>query len=323
MTCDYCELRCPLETGDGVCGRYYYDADQILEAQPFHFLEPGISEIEGVPFFHVVPGQYALQTGTKGCNAGCDYCINAHVAIEQSDKALNQYTPDNLIAMAEARQASAIVFAINEVTMYLPSAIEVAKAAHRAGLLVGCLTNGFQTEEAALELATHMDMINVSLKSMSDKFYQKSLQLRSVQPVLRNIGIFSKHAYVEIITPVAQEIGMDELGEMTDFISSIDPLIPWHLFRLYRTHQRSEESGRDWAEIIGFTETVRERLPYTYFSNFPGSKWVDTLCPSCGHRVVRRVSIGACGAQYVENELTAEDTCPKCGHVIPIVRPQQ
>ena len=322
MPCSYCEFRCSLETMMGVCSRYKMDASTVVEVEPFHFVEPYFLDAEDMPFFHVEPGRSMIQTGTKGCNAGCDYCINAHLAIEKSNYPLIRYTPQELVRMAEERAATAITFALNEVTMFLPSAIEVAKAAHKAGLLVGCLTNGFQTEEAAIQLATHMDMINVSLKSMSDEFYKQSLRLPSVEPVLRNIEIFHRAAHVEIITPITQDMSIDELHDIMDFIESVDPNIPWHLFRLFKTYQRVDEEGRDFEEIIKFTEFARKRLPFVYFGNFPGSKWVDTLCPECAHRIIQRICMGACGAQYLRDDMTAEDACPQCGFKIPVIRKQ-
>ena len=320
MPCGYCEFRCKLETGAGVCGRYVMMDGRVREVEPFCFVQPYFFEMEGLPFFHVEPGTAIMQIGTKSCNAGCEYCINAHLAIEKNDNPLSRYMPEELVSLAKERMASSITFGINEVTVFFPSAIAIAKAAHSAGFLVGCLTNGFLTEEAATELAANMDMINVSLKSMSDGFYRGSLHLPSVEPVLRNIGIFRHDSHVEIITPITQETGLDELNKMLDFISGVDPNIPWHLFRLYKTHHRANEEGRDFDEIINFTENARTRMPYTYFSNFPGSKWVDTHCPACAHLVVRRISIGACGAQYLEDDLTPQDSCPQCGCLIPIVR---
>jgi pyruvate-formate lyase-activating enzyme len=276
--------------------------------------------MEALPFYHAEPGTPAIQIGTKGCNASCDYCINAHLAIKEYDNPLSRYEPPDLIAIAKDRLASSINFGINEVTVFLPSAIEVAKAARQADLLTGCLTNGFMTGDSANELAKNMDMINVSLKSMKDSFYKENLGLPSVTPILRNIKFFKEHTHVEIITPITQEIGIDELNDMMDFIEELDPEIPWNLFRLFRTHQRVNEKGKDFNETIEFIKEARRRLPYTYFSNFPGSKWVDTCCPECDHRVIRRISIGACGAKYLSDELTDKDCCPVCGYKISILR---
>ena len=320
MPCGYCELRCRLENGESVCGSYVYDGKQVVEAAPFHFLEPYCVDMENLPFFHAEPGAQVIQTGTKGCNAKCDYCVNSHLAIEDSDYSLVEYAPGQLVTIAKQQMAIGIVFALNEVTLALPSVVEVSKCAREAGLMTGCLTNGFLTEESAALLAANMDMINVSLKSMSDDFYKKSLSLPSVGPVLRNIANFRKSAHVEIVTPVAKELTVDELHEMADFIESVDPDIPWHIFRLFRTHERSNEEARDFSEMISFTEAIRARLPYTYFSNFPGSKWVDTVCPGCGCRVVRRISIGACGARYFKDALAQKDCCPECSTPIPVFR---
>ena len=320
MPCSYCEFRCKLEDGHSICGRYHMIDGRAEEKEPLFFLQPCFHELESMPFFHVEPGNQVLQIGTKSCNAGCDYCVNAHLSIMKSDYPLVHYTPQELVRMAKNRNVAGIIFAINEVTVFHPSAIQVAKAAHNDGLLVGCLTNGYQTEEAAIELAEHMDLINVSIKSLSADFYQKNLHLPDVAPVLRNARIFSEKSHLEIITPLAQEIEMAELYQIADYVESLGTHTPWHLFRLLQTHERKNAVGRDFAEEIRFTEKIRERLPYTYYGNFPGSRWADTLCSKCGHRVVRRISIGACGAQYLSQDLDSKDTCPKCGEKIPIVR---
>ena len=320
MICNYCEHYCDLKAGCGICGRYILDGDQIREKEPLCFLHPYFFDMEALPFYHVEPGTPAIQLGTKSCNASCDYCINAHLTIENNDNPLTRYEPAEIVEIAKDRLASSINFGINEITVFLPSAIEVAKAARKEGLLTGCLTNAFMTVDSAHELVENMDMINVSLKSVTDSFYKKSLGLPSVSPVLRNIKLFSESTHLEIITPITQEIGIAELIEMMDFIEELDPEIPWHLFRLFKAHQRVNEKGKDYNETIDFTNEARKRLPFTYFSNFPGSKWVDTCCPKCAHRVIHRISIGACGAKYLRDDLTEKDCCPECGYKIKILR---
>jgi len=320
MACEYCEFRCDLESGKSVCGRYVLNGKEIVEKEPYRFVQPYFFEMESLPFFHVEPGKSAVQLGTKSCNAACDYCINAHLTVKDNDDELTYYTPGEIACLAKDRASTAVTFGINEITVFWPSAKEIAKVSREAGMLTGCLTNGFMTEETTRDMAGHLDMVNISLKSMSDRFYRESLNLPSAGPVLRNIRAFSKKVHVELITPVTQENGLNELHDMIDFIEDIDPDIPWNLFHLYRTHKRINDRGRDFREIIDFVEAARKRLPFTYFSNFPGSRWVDTICPECSHHVVRRISIGACGAQHMKSDLTPEDACPECGRKIPILR---
>ena len=321
MRCNWCEFRCDLSKGS-VCGCYHEQAGKVAEKYPEQWLPPYFFPMEALPFYHVIPNAKAMQLGAVGCNAGCEYCINAHISIDihPQEAKMEVLTPASLLHVAKERDAQALVFAINEVTVRMPSALAVTQLFHENGLKVGCLTNGFQTEEAATLLAENMDFINVSLKSIRDEFYQRELRLPAAVPVLRNIRIFKEHCHVEIVTPIADDIQEAELYQIADFIEQTDRETPWHLFRLFQAEKHPNDKRRDYQESIDFTEKIRARLPYTYFENFPGSKWVDTICPGCGHTVVKRISIGACGSQFVRSDLMDGDRCPFCGQAIPIVR---
>ena len=312
MNCNYCEFRCDLSRSPGgVCGSYVMRDGEVSENKPFFWLSPNVSDMESMPFFHVTPGEYVLLTGTVGCNAGCDYCINAHVAIDREPAdALQHITPDEMVKHAQNWNARAIIFAINEVAVFFPSALAVARVARANGLKTGCLTNGFLTVEAAAQLTEHMDYICVGLKSIRDEFYQKRLRLPSVAPVLRNIRAFCAGTHVEIVTPIDEDISYDELRETADFIYDVNPDMPWHLFQMFKARKAVGDHSRSFEDTFAFVKETRKRLPYTYFANFPGSRWVDTICPRCARRVIRRVSIGACGSKYLSADLTADDQCP-------------
>ena len=205
-----------------------------------------------------------------------------------------------------------VVFAINEITCFIPSAIEVAKQLHAEGLKVGCLTNGFETEETAHLLADNMDFINVSLKSLSDEFYKKDLGLSSVQPVLRNIKIFNDKTHLEIVTPLVHEVVENEIYDIMDFIYSVNPEIVWHLFRLMPNNERADERDMTHEEMLKIYETAKTKLPYTYLGNFAGSQWVDTYCPDCKELIIKRICTGAWLGGTVFNNLV-DGKCPKCG----------
>ena len=321
MNCNYCEFRCDISRSPGVCGRYVIRDGQVVEKEPFFWLPTNTSDMESMPFFHAMPGEYVLHVGTVGCNAGCDYCINAHVAIDcVPEEALQRITPEDMLKHAQNWNSKAIVFAINEIAVFLPSALAVARTARANGLKIGCLTNGFLTQESAAQLVEHMDYICVSLKSMRDEFYKKRLRLPSVKPVLRNIRAFCKEAHVEIVTPIDDDVSYEELREIADFIYGLNPETPWHLFQMFKARKTDDDHSRSFEDTFAFMRETRNRLPYVYFASFPGSRWVDTLCPKCGRRVVRRVSIGACGSKYLSDDLTSDGQCPDCGQTIPIIR---
>jgi pyruvate-formate lyase-activating enzyme len=321
MNCNYCEFRCDLSNAPGVCGRYAARDGEVVEKEPFFWLPTNTSDMESMPFFHARPGEYVLHVGTVGCNAGCDYCMNSHVAIKREpEEALRRITPEEMVKYARNWDSRAIIFAINEIAVFLPSALAAARTARANGLKTGCLTNGFLTEEAASRLVAHMDYICVSLKSIRDEFYKNRLRLPSVAPVLRNIRAFCKRTHVEIVTPIDNDVSYEELREIADFIYGLNPETPWHLFQMFKAHKTDGDKSRSFEDTFAFMRETRTRLPYVYFASFPGSPWVDTICPKCGRRVVRRISIGACGSKYLSADLTPDDRCPECGQSIPITR---
>jgi pyruvate-formate lyase-activating enzyme/predicted RNA-binding Zn-ribbon protein involved in translation (DUF1610 family) len=319
MNCDFCEFRCDFSQGGGICKRYKEQDGKVIEREPFRWMAPDIVSIETLPFFHVLPDSLVMRIGTMGCNARCDYCINSHLAIEaDADRRLEYLSPEMLVEQARMLEAQAIVFGMNEITVFLPSAIAVAEEAHRAGLLAGCMTNGFGTESTSNLLAKHMDFVSISLKSIRDDFYRRNLGLPSVQPVLRNIRILAESTHVEIVTPLADEITTEVLHEIAGFLFSIDHDIPWHLMRLFSAHRHENSGAYDFNASIKFLNDIRKKLPYVYFGSFPGSNWVDTLCPGCGQKVIRRISIGPCRMQFTSSQMT-NHSCAACGMPIPMV----
>lgn len=317
MNCNYCEWRCDLTNGNGICGRYTVENEEVVEREPFDWIEFYSYTVESMPFYHVMPNEYVIQTGTVSCNARCSYCINSHLAIEENPKRkLMHKSAEQLVSLVKQMDVQGVVFALNEVTCFMPSAMAVADLLHENGLKCGCLTNGFLTEEAANTLASKMDFINVSLKSLSDDFYKEDLGLCSVQPVLRNIKIFNEKTHLEIVTPLIKEVADGEVYNIMDFLCSVNPEIVWHLFRLMPNHERADERDMTHDEMLKIYETAKEKMPYTYLGNFAGSQWIDTTCPSCGELLVKRISTGAWLGGTVMNNIK-EGSCPKCGRRIP------
>lgn len=317
MNCNYCEWKCDLDNSSGVCGRYILDNGKIKEKEPFSFVDFYPYTIESMPFYHVMPGEYVIQTGTVSCNARCSYCINSHLAIEENNSInLKKKSAKQLVDLVKQTDAVGVVFALNEVTCFLQSALEIADLLHENGLLVGCLTNGYQTEETARLLGEKMDFINVSLKSLSDEFYKKELGLNGVQPVLRNIRIFNELTHLEIVTPLVHEIIENEIDDIADFLYDVNPEIVWHLFRLMPNYDRADERDASHKDMLEIYERAKKKMPFTYFGNFAGSQWIDTTCPECGKLVIKRISTGAWLGGTMENHLV-NGYCPNCGRLIP------
>lgn len=251
MECFYCEKRCNLEKGTtGVCGMYTEVNAEIRERFPNRWSSYQASHIEQIPFYHAYPGSRSLAIGTAGCNFNCRYCMNSYVAKERPENLdLFEITPEKVVNMAKLSGCHNIVFGVNEVTVSLPSVINVAKEAKLNNIPMGCLTNGYMTEESAELVAENISFLNISLKSISPEFYIKYAEVDDIKPILRNIERFAKTNHVEITTPIVQSVNDKEIGEIARFIHDINPNIPWHVFRLLPEYKMKDCEYPDIQEI--------------------------------------------------------------------------
>jgi pyruvate formate lyase activating enzyme len=317
--CPFCERRCHLsESESGFCGMYHLVDGRVVERFPHRYGSAYISHIEAIPFYHFQPGSRSLVLGGAGCNFDCHYCSNAYVARSDPEPLLTLHLPpERLVTLAEQDGCHNISFTVNEPTVALPTLLELAQVASRAGLPVGVLTNGYMQPEVAEEMGETFDFINVSLKAMSDAFYQKYVGVPSAEIIKRNIETLSRKTHLEISTPIVQELNDDDIPAIADFIASVDPQIPWHVFRLLPEYKMADYERPPIEAVNAALEAAREKLPYIYFGNFVGSQWVSTLCPRCGSVVIERINLGGCGAKSFTYNL-ANNHCADCGYALPI-----
>jgi pyruvate formate lyase activating enzyme len=320
MICNYCEWRCDLGEGrPGVCQMYIQRGDRIEERHPHHYTTYAAVHIESVPFFHAYPGSRSLQIGSRGCNFDCHYCSNAYVAKSLPDEVYTFHlSPERIVDVARKTGCHNIVFAVNEPIVSFQSLMELADKAKAAGLPLGCMTNGYMTEEAADALAESCAFVNVSLKGFSQEFYARCTGIPDFEPVLRNIGKLTAKTHVEVTTPIIQDVNDQDIMPIAEFLASVNANIPWHVFRLLPEYKMKDEAYPSIELINDKLEEARRLLPYIYFSNFVGSTWVSTYCPSCGEKVIERLNLGGCGGKMIDFRLDGANRCLNCQSQIPI-----
>ncbi len=321
MRCNYCEWRCDLSKNKfGFCKMYRLENGGIKERFPNNWSSISISRVESVPFYHAYPGSKSLVIGTFSCNFRCDYCSNGFVACQDPETLQGQMldlAPVKVIDTVEKTGCHNIIFNVNEPAVSFPTLIELSQLAKKAGVPMGCLTNGYTTESSTELLASIFDFINIGLKGFSSEFYKKYIGVKNVEPVLRNIRTFAKTRHVEVTTPVIQGVNDNELNDIAVFLSEIDPEIPWHVFRLLPEHEMKESSYPSIDKINDSLEFARNKLSYLYFHNFVGSEWVNTVCPDCKNVVIERFSLG-CSGDRLDQFLCDGNRCTGCGHVIKL-----
>jgi pyruvate-formate lyase-activating enzyme len=292
------------------------------EVFPRRYSSVYVSHIESLPVFHFQPGSRTLVLGGAGCNFDCDYCSNAYLVRSNPARLLvHELSPERVPALAAQSGCHNIAFALNEPTVILPSLLELAKTAGRAGIPVGILTNGYATPEITRVMGESFAFVNVSLKSVRDEFYRRHVGVPSAGIVMRNIEIFHRLTHVEVTTPIVEGLNDSEIPEIAAFLQRLDSRIPWHVFRLLPEYRMASRERPDVGRISAMLRDVCRDLPYVYFGNFVGSRWVSTYCPECGTEVMERISLGGCGGKLVAHRLDDGQKCGICGHPIRIARP--
>jgi len=317
MRCNYCEWGCELtEDTYGVCKMYHVKGGMVQERFPNRWSSCSVTRIESIPFYHAYPGSRSLIIGTMGCNFRCRYCSNGFVVYEdpgQIEDRMLCFTPKEVVGMARKMRCDNIVFNVNEPTVSLPSLLKMKPHAQAAGIEMGCLTNGYTTPAATEMLLSVFDFFNVGLKGFSSDFYRKYIGVKDVEPVLRNIEHLAGSAFLEVTTPVIQDVNDMEIEGIVSFLSDIDADMPWHVFRLLPEHDMKSEKYPNIDTINAGLKTARRHLSYVYFHNFVGSEWVNTDCPACGFQAIQRFSLGCGGDRLMDNRCPA-GVCSNCGH---------
>ncbi|MBN1815242.1 MAG: radical SAM protein [Anaerolineae bacterium] len=317
--CPYCERQCYLAEGQvGFCQMYTWASGQVVERFPHRYSCMYVNHVENVPFYHFQPGSRTFVLGGAGCNFDCEYCANAYVARSDPEPLLT-YTlpPERVVALARQYGCHNIAFAINEPTVALPTLLELAPVAAAAGLPLGVLTNGYVPAEVAEEMARAFLFVNVSLKAITAAFYRDHTGVPDVGVVMRTIEIMRRHTHLEVSTPIVQGLNDADIPEIAAFLASVDPQVPWHVFRLLPEYKMAGYDRPPIEAVNAALEHARQKLPFIYFGNFVGSRWVSTLCPACGETVIERINLGGCTAKLRSHKL-AGTACAACGHGLPI-----
>lgn len=195
-----------------------------------------IDPIEKKPLFHVKPGSKVLSFGTVGCNFKCAFCQNWDIS-QSKDVGREMMTPTQIVKLALEDGCEGIAYTYNEPIIFVEYVLETAKLAHEAGLINVYVSNGYETEEALQMLAPHIDAMNIDLKGFTDKFYLSLCKAR-LQPVLDTIRrAHELGIWIELTTLVipGKNDSEKELQELSKFIVSVDPEIPWHISRFFLT----------------------------------------------------------------------------------------
>jgi len=320
IRCLACGLRCPIPAGlCGVCKVRFNRAGALRV--PYGYVNSlACDPIEKKPFFHALPGTGALSFGMLGCSLHCGYCQNWVTSQALRDVRatleIHEIAPEEIVRMALAYNAAAVVSTYNEPLVTAEWAAAVFRHAHTAGLATGMVSNGSATPEVLRYLRPHLDLFKVDLKSMDDARYHE-LGGR-LKPVLDSIAAIHRMGFwLEVVTLVVPGFNdsPQELSALARFLAGVSPDIPWHVSAFHKDYKMTGPPNTGAATLLRAAAAGRDAgLRYVYAGNLVGQvgDLENTRCGSC-----RGLAIERHGYRVLRNRLTAEGCCPDCGARIP------
>jgi pyruvate formate lyase activating enzyme len=317
FSCGHC---CPIPEGQpGVCKVRYNKGGQLYV--PWGYVG-GVQcdPIEKKPFFHAYPGALAYSFGMLGCDLHCAYCQNWVTSQALRDPSAVspplEARPEQLVADALRQGAKVLVSTYNEPLITSEWAVAIFREARAAGLLTAFVSNGNGTPQVLEYLRPWIDLYKVDLKSFDDRHY-RSLGGR-IAPILETIRrLHEMGIWLEIVTLLIPGFNDsdDELQQLTEFVVSVSPDIPWHVTAFHKDYKMTDPSDTRPEDLLRAVEIgKRSGLRFVYAGNLPGmvGELEDTRCPNCQKILVKRYSY------LVEDyQVTPEGSCPHCAKPIP------
>lgn len=294
VTCLLCAHHCKIPSGKrGLC-RVRENRGGTLQALNHGLLlAASLDPIEKKPLHHVLPGSGSFSIAAAGCNFRCRFCQNADISQVAEGEAVAGVATSagKVVESARAAGARSIAYTYTEPTVYWETVEEVSTLARAAGLKNVWVSNGFLSPELCEVAGPLMDAANIDLKSFSDRFYREECGGR-LEPVLETIRTLrGLGVWLEVTTLLIPGLNTDggELRELTAFLSSVDPEMPWHVSRFFPRHRRTELPPTSLTDIRAALAIGRQAgLLHVYSGNTGPDDEADTRCPGCGELLVRR-----------------------------------
>ncbi len=324
LRCFACGHCCPIPDGQaGVCKVRFHRGGKLYA--PWGYVGAlQCDPIEKKPFFHVHPGAAAFSFGMLGCDLHCAYCQNwvtsQAIRDPQAVASPQTVTPEQLVGSALTMGARAVVSTYNEPLITAEWAVAVFRAARAAGLLTGFVSNGNATPQVLDYIRPWVDLYKVDLKSFREDRY-RALGGR-LGPILDSLRRIHRMGFwLEVVTLLIPGFNDDpeQLGCLAGFLAGISTDIPWHVTAFHKDY-KMHDPDETTPEMLLAAAAIGRRagLRYVYAGNLPGQvgDLEDTLCHSCGERLIHRF-----GYRVLDYRVTSDGRCPACSANIPGVWP--
>jgi pyruvate formate lyase activating enzyme len=319
VQCVACGHRCVIFDGlDGICRVRFNRGGKLLVPRGYvGGLQ--VDPVEKKPFFHALPGAFALSFGMLGCDFHCAYCQNwvTSQTLRDPDAVVppRSLTADQFVRTALSHNARIVTSTYNEPLITSEWAVELFKAAKKAGLKTSYVSNGNGTPEVLAYIRPWVDLYKIDLKGFQDRNYRKLGGV--LQNVLDTIQrVHQMGFWMEIVTLVIPGFNdsPEELRDIARFLAGISRDIPWHVTAFHEDYKMTGNGNTPVSTLLRAVEIGKEEgLHFVYAGNLPRSvgTWENTYCPGCNTLLIERS-----GFRVLRMKVT-NGHCPDCARNIP------
>jgi pyruvate formate lyase activating enzyme len=314
VVCRLCPHACAIaEGGTGRCGARRAREGKLFTRAWGMGTPPVADPIEKKPLYHFLPGSRVLSFGLPGCNMACSFCQNWGLSTSRDFGSFPALTPEDCVGLSQELGCSAVAFTYSEPSTWAEFCIEVAGAAHQAGLKTIAVSNGHIHSDARRDLFDCMDAANIDLKSIEPGFYQKHCGAH-LGPVLETLVHVArgKRTWLEVTNLIIPSLNDSDSGisRLVDWVAeNLGADVPLHFSAFHPAHRMQGVRRTPFATLARAAElALAAGLRYVYVGNTAQPQ--TTRCPMCGSELVRRDGPGDVGCRL------SAGRCPDCGGAI-------
>lgn len=326
VQCYACNHKCLiLPDNSGICGVRENISGKLYSLTYGLACAENIDPIEKKPFFHFLPGTNSLSVATVGCNFRCLNCQNWDIS--QGSKIAGKIDgfslpQEKIVEDALKNNCRSISYTYTEPTIFVEYALETMKLAKKAGLKNAWVSNGYMTKDVLKTISPYLDAINVDLKSVNEKFYQKVCGAK-LKPVLENLKMIKKlNIWLEITTlviPIKNDTRChpEPFASLEGRLREGSRINPRDCFIADAPHNDSSEEFGQIAKFI--KDELGDETPWHISKFSPEISWkMQTYSPTPEKIIKEARDIGLkAGLKYVYTgnlwDNNGENTyCPKC-----------
>jgi len=315
--CNVCPRGCTLSVGEFSYCRAKRNINGVLVSLSYGKMSTiNFDPVEKSPLFHFTPGKKGLAIGPSGCNLNCLYCQNWQISQKSPLYTKNTpLLPDKGVRSAKEKNLSAMIFTYTEPVTYPRYLMEMTKMAKVEGLMTNVVTAGYVYEECIDKISENVDAFTVGLKGWDPEFYRQMTK-GEIEPVKKAIKkIARSDKWLEIVTLLVPTKNDDDktVRNIAKFVKNETGVdTPLHFLRFtpaykLRNLPNTPVSVMERARKIAMDEGLR----YVYLGNVPGHIGQNTLCPTCGKTIIRKV-----GFEIIEEHVN-KGYCEFCKTKIP------